>query len=95
MFTDEACFTKGNLFHKEHVYANEKLKHFQRDFKINVWAGIICNFIIDPVAPPKRLTGEVYVHHHLPEFFQDLPLQLRRDTSFMHDEASPYFFIKY
>lgn len=102
LFTDEACFTRRGVtnFHNEHVYADEnphaiKVNHFQREFKINVWAGIIGNFIVGPVRLPQRLTGEIYLRQHLqntlPDLLDDLPLQLLRDMWFMHDGAPPHF----
>lgn len=101
LFTDEACFTRRGVtnFHNEHVYAYEnphatKVTHYQHEFKINVWAGIINNFIIGPVILPHRLNGETYLDHlqnTLPDLLDDLPLVLRRDMWFMHDGAPPHF----
>ncbi|XP_066148942.1 uncharacterized protein [Euwallacea fornicatus] len=101
LFTDEACFTRKGVtnFHNEHVYADEnphaiKVKHFQHEFKINVWAGIISNHIVGPVIFPQRLTGEIYLQYlqnSLPNLLENLPLQLRRDMWLMHDEAPPHF----
>lgn len=101
LFTDEAGFTRRGITntHNEHVYAVEnphaiKVNHFQHEFKINVWAGIIGNFIVGPVILPRRLTGENYLdflQNTLPELLEDLPLQLRRDMWFMQDGAPPHF----
>lgn len=101
LFTDEACFTRRGItnFHNEHVYAEEnphaiKINHFQHEFKINVWAGIIGNFIIGPVRLPQRLTGEAYLiflQHTLPDLLDDIPLDIRRNMWFMHDGAPPHF----
>jgi len=101
LFTDEACFTRRGVtnFHNEHLYADEnphaiKVRHFQQEFKINVWAGIIGNFIIGPVILPQRLTGQIYLDHlenTLPYLLHALPLQIRREMWFMHDGAPPHF----
>lgn len=101
LFTDEACFTRRGVtnFHNEHVYAYEnphaiRVKHFQHEFKINVWAGIIGNCIVGPVILPQRLTGEIYLQHlqnTLPDLLDDLPLELRRNMWFMHDGAPPHY----
>lgn len=101
LFTDEACFTRSGVtnLHNEHVYADEnphatKVTHYQHEFRINVWAGIIGNFIIGPVILPPRLNGVDYLEHlqnTLPDLLEDLPLQLRRDMWFMHDGAPPHF----
>lgn len=60
LFTDEASFTRSGItnVHNEHVYAVEnphatKVTHYQHEFKINVWAGVIDNFIIGPVVIPN------------------------------------------
>lgn len=101
LFTDEACFTKRGVtnFHNEHVYAEEnphaiKVNHYQHEFKINVWAGIIDNFVIGPAILPQSLNGANYLDHLrnvLPELIEDLPLALRQSMWFMHDGAPPHF----
>lgn len=101
LFTDEACFTRSGItnLHNEHVYDDEnphatKVTHYQHEFKINVWAGIIDTFIIGPVILPHRLNGENYLEHlqnTLPNLLDDLPLGLRHDMWFMHDGAPPHF----
>lgn len=100
LFTDECCFTRRGMtnMHNEHVYAEEnpreiKVVHYQHEFKINVWAGIIDRFIIGPVVLPPRLNGLNYREHlvNLPNLLDDLPLAIRRDMWFMHDGAPPHF----
>ena len=101
LFTDEACFTRSGItnFHNEHVYAYEnphvkKVTHYQHEFRLNVWAGIIGNFIIGSVVLPPRLHGVNYLEHlgkTLPEILEELPLQLRQVMWFMDDGAPPHF----
>lgn len=101
LFTDEACFTRRGMtnFHNEHVYADEnphvsKQRHFQNEFRINVWTGIIGNFVIGPVILPIRLNGASYLdflENTLPDLLEHLPLALRRDMWFLHDGAPPHF----
>lgn len=102
LFTDEACFTRRGVtnFHNEHHYADENphaihVRHFQREFKINVWIGIIDDHLIGPVRLlPNKLTAETYLHflqETLPELLEDLPIALRRDMWYMHDGAPPHF----
>lgn len=101
LFTDEACFTRRGVtnFHNEHVYAVEnphaiKINHFQHEFKLNVWIGIIGNFIVGPVILPQRLTGNIYLQflqNTLPDLLDDLPIQLRINMWYMHDGAPPHF----
>lgn len=101
LFTDEACFTRRGMtnLHNEHVYADEnphatKTTHYQHEFRVNVWAGIIDNFIVGPVILPNRLNGDHYLDHlqnTLPDLLDDIPLGLRRNMWFMHDGAPPHF----
>lgn len=101
LFTDESCFTRRGVtnLHNEHVYADEnphavKEKHFQREFKINVWMGIIDTYLIGPFRLPDRLNGDSYLHflrENMPQLLEVVPLNLRRDLFFMHDGAPPHF----
>ncbi|XP_066262388.1 uncharacterized protein [Euwallacea similis] len=101
LFSDEAGFTRERITncHNEHVYADEnphaiKTVHFQEEFRINVWAGILDNFIIDPVILPQQLTEEIYSQHlqnTLPGLLEDVPLQQRERIWFMHDGAPLHF----
>ncbi|XP_066261268.1 uncharacterized protein [Euwallacea similis] len=100
LFTDEACFTRTGIsnIHNEHVYAEvnphtAKVRHHQKDFRINVWAGIVDNFIVGPVILPDRLNGENYLNflkNTMPELLEDLTLALRQKVWFMHDGAPPH-----
>lgn len=101
LFTDEAGFTRTGIFnsHNFHEYAEENphakvVKHFQREFRVNVWAGIINNFVVGPVFLPRRLTGENYLaflREDLPELMDDLPLLVRANMWFLHDGAPPHY----
>lgn len=103
LFTDEAGFTKDGIFnfHNTHVWADEnphsimESRH-QHKFSINVWAGIIGDFLIGPFLLPNRLTGPLYrdfLENSLPELLEDVPLEIRRHMWFMHDGAPPHFSI--
>jgi Transposase. len=100
LFTDEACFTRKGITNlkNEHVYAEENPRaikpiHFQREFKINVWAGIVNDIIVGPAILPPNLNGENYLQHlrELPDLLDDVPILLRRDMWFMHDGAPAHF----
>ncbi|KAJ8948968.1 hypothetical protein NQ318_022992 [Aromia moschata] len=48
LFTDEATFTRRGIFNRKncHIWANQNpnanwVRHFQHEFKINIWCGII------------------------------------------------------
>lgn len=82
------------------VWADENphatvVHHYQHQFQsINVWAGIIGNFLIGPCVLPPRLNGELYLQF-LQNAFRDLiehlPLETRQRMYFMHDGAPPHF----
>jgi len=101
LFTDESCFTRRGMtnLHNEHIYAEEnpnaiRVRHYQREFKINVWMGIIDNFLIGPFRLPDRLDGNSYLQflqENLPELLENVPLNLRQEMIFMHDGAPPHF----
>lgn len=101
LFTDEACFRRSGItnLHNEHVYSDEnphatKVTHFQHEFKINIWAGIINNVIVGPVVMPDQLNGNDYLNflqQTLPDLLEDLPLIARQNMWFMHDGAPPHF----
>lgn len=101
LFTDEASFTRSGItnFHNEHVYSDEnphatKVTHYQHEFKVNIWAGIIDNFLIGPITMPDNLNGNnylIFLQETLPTLLEDLPLLLRQNMWFMHDGAPPHF----
>lgn len=103
LFTDEANFSRNAIrnFHNNHVWAEENPHEiledrFQHQFSLNVWVGIVGDWLIGPVFLPARLTGEVYrnfLEHTLPEFLEDVPLATRNEMWFMHDGAPAHFSI--
>lgn len=103
LFTDEACFTRRGVtnLHNQHEYADVNPhsvapRHFQHEFKINVWIGIIDRYLIGPVILPNRLNGETYLEflqNQLPSLFDEVPIQIRLEHWFMHDGAPPHFSI--
>lgn len=101
LFTDEATFTRRGVFNWRNSHAweteNPRLKkdrHFQHEFKINVWCGVIGNTLLGPIELPPNLNGESYLNflnNDLVDLLGDLPLQLRRNMWFMQDGAPPHF----
>lgn len=101
LFTDEAFFTRRGItnVHNEHVYADEnphaiKVKHFQHEFGINVWMGVINNLLVGPFELPNRLNSNEYLaflRDHFQPLLEDVPYALRRDMYFMQDGAPPHF----
>lgn len=103
LFTDEANFSRNAImnFHNNHIWALENPHeivetHFQEQFSLNVWGGIIGDHLIGPVFLPGRLTGELYryfLQHQLCLLLEDLPLILRNEMWYMHDGAPAHFSI--
>lgn len=97
LFTDEATFTRSGIFnsHNTHVWTDENPHvtwrgNYQHRFSLNVWCGIIGNYLIGPHVMPGRLTGALYCQfliQHLPILLEDVPLAQRQRMWFMHDGA--------
>lgn len=78
MMTDECYFTRNGItnLHNMHQWADEnpfaiETRHFQNKFSINVWAGIVGDYLIGPVMLPARLNGNNYLQF-LQETLPDL-----------------------
>lgn len=101
LFSDEAIFSRRGVtnMHNSHVYSDEnphaiENRSFQREFRVNVWLGIIDSLVIGPVFLPERLNGDNYLEFlrdELPLLLEDLPLITRNRMWFMHDGAPPHF----
>ena len=101
LFTDEASFERDQIvnFHNHHVWADVnphatvEACHEQR-FSVNVWAGIVGDYLVGPYVLPKRINGQTYhnfIENVLPELIEGVPLYVRPNTYFMHDGAPPHF----
>jgi len=87
LFTHEAGFARSGVFNSQNFYhyAEENLhvrriSHFQLEFHINVWAGIIGDILLGPYILPHRLNGENYLEflvNTLPVLMEDVPLNVR------------------
>lgn len=101
LFTDEATFTRRGIFNWRNSHSWElenphlpRVTHFQHEFSINVWCGIIGNCFIGPHELPARLNGDMYLHfleNTLEELLDDVPLNLRHNYWFMQDGAPAHF----
>lgn len=101
LFTDEATFTRRGVFNlrNNHYWDIEnphvkRERHFQHEFKINVWCGIIGNHFLGPCELPRNLNGDNYLHFLQNDFIdllEDLPLNLRQNMWFMQDGAPPHY----
>lgn len=101
LFTDEANFSRNAIqnFHNNHMWAEENPHtitetHFQHQFSVNVWAGIIGDYLIGPFFLPGRLDGRSYLHfleEELNGLLEDVPIALRNRIWYMHDGAPAHF----
>ncbi|XP_023312720.1 uncharacterized protein LOC111692828 [Anoplophora glabripennis] len=101
LFTDESTFTRQGMFnsHNSHFWADEnpkvkRIRHYQHNFKLNVWASTIGNRLVAYHIFDGNLNGDVYyefLDNRLFPLLEDLPLDLRRNMFFMHDGAPPHF----
>lgn len=104
LFTDESAFSKNSIrnFHNKHFWAEEnphKIKetHYQDQFSVNVWIGIIGDYLIGPFFLPERLNGESYrrfLEDILPILLEDVPIFTRSVMWFMHDGAPAHFSVQ-
>ena len=70
------------------------LRIYQRQFSLNVWAGIIDKFLIGPFFLDGKLTGTKYVDFlstRLREILEQVPVDIRLGMRFMHDGVPPHF----
>ncbi|XP_066257045.1 uncharacterized protein [Euwallacea similis] len=101
LFTDEATFARRGIFNwkSSHLWDFEnpnavRETHFQHEFKINIWCGVIGDFFIGPFELPANLNGLRYLNFlqgQLNELLEDVPLYLRQNMWFMQDRAAPHF----
>lgn len=102
LFTDEANFSRNAIqnSHNNHLWAEENPHaiietHFQYQFSVNVWVGIIGDHLVGPFFLPSRLDGSYYrkfLETELAILLESVPLFLRKHMWFMHDGAPAHFF---
>ena len=81
------------MWPEENPYAVTET-HFQHQFSVNVWAGIIGNYFIGPFFLPGRLDGQSYlnfIQEQLPLLLEDVPIEIRNHIWYMHDGAPAHF----
>ena len=85
LFTDEACFTRDGYFNS-HIWDDENphavfIRVHQARFNVNIWGGILGDYMLGPFIFPDRLNGAPYL-----DFLQyTLPL-LMEETSLRYAE---------
>lgn len=104
LFTDEATFTRRGVFNfrNKHLWESENPhavaeRHFQEEFKINVWCGILGDHILGPYELPSNLNSDAYLNflqNGLTNLLDDVPLNLRLNMYFMQDGAPAHFAVQ-
>lgn len=94
LWTDECTFHSDGKVnrHNEHHYAVEnphcrKEVHVQGRFAVNVWMGIVDEYVIGPHFC-ETINAESYsafLEDHLPGLLEDVPLDIRRRIIFQQD----------
>lgn len=96
LFSDESTFHKnGNVNrHNFHYYATTNPHfirfHEQTRWSLNVWGGIVGNFVIGPYFFENRVTGQVYfqfLQNELPRLMNILPEYVKNRMWYLHDGA--------
>lgn len=101
IFTDEATFSRDGIvnLHNQHVWSDENPRdvfqgRHQQQFKINIWVGITGDCLLGPHILPPTLNGIVYRNfliNYFPTILEDVPLETRQNTYFMHDGAPAHY----
>ena len=65
LFLDEACFTRERIYNS-HVWSVENrhatiVRSHQHRFCVNMWAGIVGDFLLSPYILPERLNANTYL----------------------------------
>ncbi|KAJ8953332.1 hypothetical protein NQ318_012127, partial [Aromia moschata] len=56
------------------------VRHFQHEFKINIWCGIIGDYLVGPFELPAKLNGQDYLNllqENLVDLLEEVPLRVR------------------
>lgn len=101
IFTDEASFSREGILNNRtcHVWATENPNSIleaghQEKFSINVWAGIVGNYLVGPHILPNRLNSPTYLvflRDILPELMEEVPLVVRENMWYQHDGAPAHY----
>jgi hypothetical protein len=101
LWTDEAGFTRDGVLnlHNLHVWAEEnpnptRSSSFQHRFSVNVWAGIVDDYLIGPYVIEDCIGGAQYLNflqETLLILMDNLPLNVPQDMWYQLDGALAYF----
>lgn len=101
LFTDECTFHKNGFVnrHNYHYYDTQnphmvRANNFQYNWSINVWGGIVHNYVIGPHIFEGRLNGEAFfnfLQDDFPRLIANLPLFIINQMWLQLDGAPPHF----
>ena len=101
LFTDEATFTREGIFNTQNArnwaHANQQATRPRADqnrFTVNVWAGIVNDYLLGPHLLPTTLDGRKYLdflQRILPELLRGVPDAVRNRMWFQHDGAPAHY----
>jgi len=99
--TDEKTFAREGSFnaHNNHFWSEANphamhLRGYQQRFSVNVWAGIVGDYLLGPYILPVRLNGPnylIFLQEQFSEYLDELPLQLWRDMWWQPDGCPAHF----
>jgi len=99
--SDEATFSDDGILNtrNNHTWSVENPlayyeKHSQDKLSVNVWVGVISDYLIGPYIMPDRLNAHAYLvflKHGPPELMEDVPILVRGNMWFHHDGAPAHY----
>lgn len=101
LWTDESYFSRDGVFnmHNNHQWALQnphtvRVHAHQQRFGLNVWAGILGNFLIGPFVFPERLSADIFrdfLQNDLDDLLENVPLAVRRRMWLQMDGAPAHY----
>lgn len=100
LFTDESTFRSDRTMNRHNIryysqqnptWRGEIMK--QGRWSVNVWGGIVNDYVIGPYFFQGNLTGNIYLNflrESLPMLLENVVLQVRNNMWFQHDGAPPH-----
>lgn len=98
LWTDENKFDQDAItnYHNIHYWSQISLRNpgkvkstrSQRCFSLNVWMGVVNNYLIGPHFLPNNLKGghyEEFLRNELGPLLEDVKLETKRRMVFLHD----------
>lgn len=101
LFSDESTFHRNGFVnrHNFHFYAMEnpravQVANYQHRWSLNVWGGILHNYVIGPYFFEQSLTGNLFwrfLQEQLPGLIAHVPEDIKQNLLFQLDGAPAHF----